>query len=93
MINVIETIGCKMGIFDSFSEVYIFGSVLLTNTPNDVDILLVYEREINRIGLEKGKISDFFAFTIGIDGHLVTLSKNEMEQTKFLDYVAYERIK
>lgn len=77
-----------------FYEVYLFGSALNSGSPTDVDLLLVYEGEATlRISEAKAKLNDGLESRIGLTGHFVTLSRNEMAQTRFLCYVDYVRIK
>ena len=78
----------------SFSEVYLFGSSLHKTNPNDIDLLLVYEGEVScRIEDKKEIIFDLLVSATGTECHFVTLSRNEMSQTAFLNYVIHEKIK
>lgn len=82
-------------LFNSFKNVYLFGSILNINkVPNDIDILLIYEKfssdlidEINIIRSTLEKLSGFF-----ID--LTVLSVEEEKEVKFLKRInKYIKIK
>lgn len=82
-------------LFNSFKNVYLFGSTLNINkVPNDIDILLIYENfssdlidEINIIRLTLENLSGFF-----ID--LTVLSVEEEKEIKFLKRInKYIKIK
>ena len=79
------------GVFDG---IYVFGSALWSDTPRDLDILLVYpderlpavpdaEKQV-RVGLAE----DF----PGLPIHLTSMSQTELNSTKFLSRIAYVRI-
>ena len=75
-------------LFNSFKNVYLFGSILNINkVPNDIDILLIYEKfssdlidEINIIRSTLENLSGFF-----ID--LTVLSVEEEKEVKFLKWI------
>ena len=95
MNNILEALRgeCKEDIA-FFSEVYLFGSSLYKTNPNDIDLLLVYERdERQQVAGKKDNIFNLLMLATGIECHFVTLSKNEMIQTGFLNQVKHERIK
>lgn len=82
-------------LFNSFKNVYLFGSILNINkVPNDIDILLIYEKfsndlidEINIIRSTLENLSGFF-----ID--LTVLSVEEEKEVKFLKRInKYIKIK
>ena len=90
-----ELIRKNMVLFNSFKNVYLFGSILNINkVPNDIDILLIYEKfssnfidEINIIRSTLEKLSGFF-----ID--LTVLSVEEEKEVKFLKRInKYIKIK
>ena len=77
-----------------FNEVYLFGSSLHETNPNDIDLLLVYEGDVSHIIEEKkGNIFELLVSNTGIECHFVTLSRTEMRQTEFLNYVINKKIK
>lgn len=82
-------------VFGFFDEVFLFGSSLLHNRFNDIDILLVYVAASPiQVNFEKENVktalSDEFA---DCALHITTLSKSEMRQTRFLERVRHRRIK
>lgn len=81
-------------LFMNFKEVYIFGSVVSGGkSPNDIDLLLIYDKyntnilnEIETIRLQiEGKIN------ILVD--VTALSKIEIDETCFLSRLQYKYIK
>ena len=76
-----------------FYEVYLFGSALNCDCPNDVDLLLVYEGESTfEISKTKTQLTERVYSKFGLTCHFVTLSNIELDQTRFLCYVDYVRI-
>lgn len=93
--RIYELIRKNIVLFNSFKNVYLFGSILNINkVPNDIDILLIYEKfssnfidEINIIRSTLEKLSGFF-----ID--LTVLSVEEEKEVKFLKRInKYIKIK
>lgn len=86
-----------MSIFDSFIEVYIFGSTLNVDKkyPNDIDLLLVYQKYSETIQDEKNMISSFLEKLFKLHIDITILSEKELEETKFLKKLGslYERLK
>ena len=82
-------------IFGFFDQVFLFGSSLWTDTPDDIDILLIYEAATpKRVNIEKDKVEEKLAKIFpdyAID--FTTLSKSELQQTHFLTHVVHQRIK
>ena len=77
-----------------FSEVYLFGSSLCRTNPNDIDLLIIYEEGADsHIEKKKGNIFDLLMSAMGIECHFVTLSRNEIDQTKFLNHVVHKKLK
>ncbi len=73
-------------LLDSFTKVYLFGSVLSFNRiPNDVDILLVYGELSDRVLNDSEKIRSILFECSGIQVDMTILSQYEFEETKFLD--------
>ncbi|PNQ79319.1 hypothetical protein SAMN04488603_11366 [Paenibacillus sp. cl130] len=72
-------------LFDSFSNVYLFGSILsLNKILNDVDILLVYDELTNKVLYDSEEISSIMYEYSGIQIDMTILSQNEFEETDFL---------
>ena len=85
--------GCieKMGVFH---EVYLFGSAVTASNPKDLDLLLVYDNVAScEIESTKDELYNFFTAATGLECHFVTLSRNELAQTNFLNLINYKRIK
>ena len=82
-------------IFQSFTDVYIFGSVIKNNSiPNDIDLLLVYDKYSTEIQSEKDYIYFFLEKILDLSVDLTTLSQEELLETKFLEKIGnYERLK
>lgn len=78
-----------------FDAVYVFGSALSSPSPNDIDILLVYdderlcEVEAARTRLEM-ELRDKFG---NAEIHFTTLNHNEIQYTGFLELVRHEKLK
>ena len=81
--------------FGFFEQVYLFGSSLQTDSPNDIDILLIYDEDKSAsVKFEKAKVAKLLENKLGdrsID--FTTLNKSELKQTKFLSKVQYKKIK
>lgn len=72
-------------LFDSFSNVYLFGSILsLNKILNDVDILLVYDGLTNKVLYDSEEIRSILYEYIGIQVDMTVLSQNEFEENNFL---------
>ena len=82
-------------IFQSFTDVYIFGSVIKNNSiPNDIDLLLVYDKYSTEIQSEKDYIYFFLEKILDLSVDLTTLSQEELLETKFLEKIGnYERLR
>ena len=78
-----------------FDEVYVLGSALWSQSPNDIDILLVYndarlwEVEAERARLE-AELWDKFG---DVEFHFTTLTRTEMQHTDFLRLVRNKKLK
>ena len=84
------------GTFDFFDEVYLFGSSLEKNDPEDIDLLLVYKggQDLSEVATAKQNVVD--ALCLMWEGKLIdvtTLSKAELAQTGFLGRIQYKPIK
>ena len=94
------TLSCLLeildGTFDFFDEVYLFGSSLDTNYPEDIDLILVY-----RIGLELSEVSAARQSVVDVlslkwEGKLIdtmVLSEAEVVQSGILERIRHRRIK
>ncbi|AOO64227.1 nucleotidyltransferase domain-containing protein [Sulfurospirillum halorespirans] len=96
MNRIIYLISKHIDIFELFTEVYIFGSVVKNNKfPNDIDLLLVYRIYSEEIEGKKNMIEQFLKNLFELEIDITILSEKELEQTKFLEKLdsVYERIK
>ena len=93
--HIIDLLFKNIQIFQFFTRVYVFGSVVKNNiTPNDVDLLLVYDKYSNEIQSEKDYICSFLEKIFDFHLDLTVLSEKELFQTKFLEKICiYERLK
>jgi predicted nucleotidyltransferase len=83
--KVIEYITVNLKNFNSFDNVYLFGSVLSEDLyPKDIDLLLVYSQYsnqlLNNIHLIRSILQNEFNEPID----LTVLSSKELEETDFL---------
>ena len=78
-----------------FDEVYVFGSALWSDSPDDIDILLVYDdTRIQEVETERSRLeAEMRRISGDVDFHFTTLNRAEMQHTNFLDLVRYERLK
>lgn len=81
--------------FGFFKQVFLFGSSLSDNSPNDIDILLVYGSEsLEQVRFEKQKVERAIASKfVGYALDLTTISASELQQTGFLMKVPHKKIK
>lgn len=93
--DLLRRVSEKIETFDFFDEVYLFGSILCSDIPNDVDVLLVYEDwklpQIHREKKEVAKVLSNLFDDLPLD--FTTLSYSELEETNFLEKVMYRRLK
>ena len=80
-------LNCKDDTFAFFDEVFLFGSSLYVDTPNDIDVLLVYaEDRLKQVKSLAHKLGGYnFDFTV--------LNRSELRQTSFLMKVQHRKIK
>lgn len=81
--------------FDIFNEVYVFGSVLWSRAPGDLDILLIYETVNLPLvpDAEQRIITEMSDVFPDLPVHLTTLSYSELMSTDFLTRIMFVRIK
>lgn len=96
MNNTVNLLSKHISIFELFTKVYLFGSVIKSNKePNDIDLLLIYQKYSEDIFDAKNAIESFLnkLFDLGID--ITILSEKELEQTGFIEKIAftYKRLK
>lgn len=78
-----------------FDQVFLFGSALWTDAPNDIDILLVYgTASPEQVNIEKERVEKILAYKLpdyALD--FTVLSKSELQQTNLLMKVLHRKIK
>ena len=81
--------------FAYFDQVFLFGSSLWNNAPNDIDILLIYDSSnLDQVNAEKDRIEEILMSKLPdatID--FTTLQKSELRQTAFLTKVPHRKLK
>lgn len=81
--------------FGLFDQVFLFGSALCTDTPDDIDILLVYTTmSPGQVNIEKARVAWALACKFpdyALD--LTILSKSELQQSNFLMKVRHRKIR
>ncbi|MEG2656904.1 MAG: nucleotidyltransferase domain-containing protein [Clostridium sp.] len=83
--SIIQKILYHIDIFQSFENIYLFGSVLdEKKNPNDIDLLLIYKDFSSSILIELYKIRNTFKELYGFYFDLTVLSKNEAEESNFI---------
>ena len=86
----------KDTIFRIFDEVYLFGSSLRTESPVDIDLLLVYGegrdlRDVKRdMQLSLGALCSTFEGTMF---DLTVMSTSEVQETAILEQIQWKQIK
>ncbi len=80
---------------ENFDEVFLFGSVLWSDTPGDVDILLVYSSDDLQAVSNALRIMrrDLECVLPNIAAHITCMSHHELESTQFLAQICALRIK
>ncbi|KLU72020.1 MAG: hypothetical protein RHS_2105 [Robinsoniella sp. RHS] len=84
MHNISEFIKQNITLFDSFYNIYLLGSILNANRiPNDIDILLIYSKDSNKILNVINIISSTLETISGLPVDLTVLSIEEEIDTGF----------
>lgn len=83
--SIIQAILYHIELFESFENVFLFGSVINENrSPNDIDLLLIYKSFSSRILINLDKIRTTFDQLYGFAFDITVLSENEEEESKFI---------
>lgn len=83
--NISNLINQNIELFNSFTNIYLFGSILnIEKIPNDIDILLIYPEYSNIIINDLNIIYSVFVNQSGLPIDLTVLSVEEEKNTKFL---------
>ena len=78
-----------------FEEIYVFGSALWSDRPNDIDILLVYDQSrLPEVVTAKTHLEP----ELGDEAkervwHFTLLSRTELEETRFLSLVHHMKLR
>jgi uncharacterized protein len=83
--SVIQKIIYHIELFESFENVYLFGSIINEKrTPNDIDLLIIYKDFSSRLLIDLDKISTIFDQLYGFSFDLTVLSEHEEEESSFI---------
>jgi len=75
--------------FPLFLEVYIFWSILYKETPNDLDVLLIYKDLSEEILKEKERLWILLAMITDLPIDFTLLSQVELQETAFLEKIKH----
>ena len=80
--------------YPNCTEVYLFGSFLKKDIPNDIDILVVYDDSECDINTQLNTLSTLVETVSNLPVDMTALSKEEIKETSFLNriYPNYIRI-
>jgi len=82
--SVIQKIIYHIELFESFENVYLFGSIINEKrTPNDIDLLLIYKDFSSRLLIDLDKINTIFDQLYRFSFDLTVLSEHEEEASSF----------
>ncbi|GAB7391461.1 nucleotidyltransferase domain-containing protein [Lactococcus garvieae] len=83
--NAIHRIMSHIKLFHSFENIYLFGSVLdEKNTPNDIDLLLIYKNFSSKLLVELDILNVTFEEIHGLSFDFTVLSEYESEELDFI---------
>lgn len=83
--SVIQKIIYHIELFESFENVYLFGSIINEKrTPNDIDLLLIYKDFSSRLLIDLDKIITIFDQLYGFSFDLTVLSEHEEKESSFI---------
>jgi len=85
MNKIVSSISENINIFNIFTKVYIFGSSINNQNPNDIDLLLIYKDYKDILQNEKNNISIFLGILLKLPIDITMLSEREFEETRFLE--------
>ena len=91
--NVIQKIIRNDYLLCKFSQVYLFGSIIDNCSPNDIDILLIYEDYTLDLIYKKNRLKDILESELEYDLDIVMLSLKEEKELNFLDNLLLKYIK
>ena len=88
MNKIVSSISENINIFNLFTKVYIFGSSINNEHPNDIDLLLIYKDYKDILQNEKNDISLFLEKLLKLPIDITILSERELKETRFLEKLA-----
>ena len=92
--TVIESIRRNLDSLSAIKHLYVFGSVLESNSiPNDIDILLIYDEYTDDVKRASKHIKNVLEFEFDIPVDLVLLSTQEEKDVNFLNRIHWIRLK
>ncbi len=95
MSQILDVLLDSQDCFGFFDQVFLFGSALYTDTPDDIDILLVYTTmNLGQVNIEKARVARALACKFpdyAMD--FTTLSKSELQESNFLMKVRHRKIR
>ncbi|MBD5091418.1 MAG: nucleotidyltransferase domain-containing protein [Lactobacillus sp.] len=95
--EIIKFVRSNLEMFNSFSKVYLFGSVLYKDYQhfNDIDLLIIYSNFTGKIFDNIKQINNEMSYQFNIPIDLTVLSEKEEKQVNFLERVEpfYIRLK
>lgn len=92
--SIVEVIKQQISLFESFDNVYLFGSALgVSETPNDIDILLIYSEYSIKMLNDLRIICSVLEEATGLLVDLTVLSVEEEKDTEFLKRINPKYIK
>jgi len=80
-------------LFPNCVEVYLFGSFLAKNNPNDIDVLVVYDDSDCGVIDQLDKLMGFIESVSNHPADMTALTRSEMKETKFLERLNEKYIK
>ncbi|MBC2302744.1 nucleotidyltransferase domain-containing protein [Listeria welshimeri] len=83
--NITKYLKENITLFNSFENVYLFGSILCReNIPNDIDLLLIYSAYSKKLIDDLNYIQSTLSLVFNIPVDLTVLSIEEEKNTRFL---------
>ncbi|EAC5438354.1 MULTISPECIES: nucleotidyltransferase domain-containing protein [Listeria] len=86
--NITNNLKANITLFNSFENVYLFGSILCReNIPNDIDLLLIYSAYSKKILDDLNYIESTLSLVFNLPVDLTVLSIEEEKNTRFLQKI------
>lgn len=83
--DILKVLIEHIDLFESFRNVYIFGSIIKEDKyPNDIDILLIYNQYERQLLFELDRIGTTFDELYGLAFDFTVLSENEEAEMDFI---------